>query len=58
MACWRHLTTTKDGDQLEDFENYLDGNEPDIEDFYGFDHVEFALEHGSVGFGASLELGS
>ena len=41
-------------DQLENFENYLDGNEPDIEDFYGFDHVEFALEHGSSVLGHHL----
>ena len=45
-------------DQLENFENYLDGNEPDIEDFYGFDHVEFALEHGSSVLGHHLKLGS
>ena len=41
-------------DQLEDFENYVNGNAPDIEDYYGFDHVEFALEHGSSVLGHHL----
>lgn len=41
-------------DGLEDFEKYLDGVAPDIEDFYGFDHVEFSLEHGSSVLGHHL----
>ena len=41
-------------DELEDFENYLDGRAPDIENFYGFDHVEFSLEHGSSVLGHHL----
>jgi len=32
-------------DALENPENYLDHN-PEIEDFYGFRHVEFAIGHG------------
>ncbi|MBM35698.1 MAG: sulfatase [Acidimicrobiaceae bacterium] len=34
-------------DCLEDFEEYLDGKPSPVEDYYGFDHVEFSLEHGS-----------
>ena len=41
-------------DQLEDFETYANGNVPVIEDYYGFDHVEFALEHGSSVLGHHL----
>ena len=37
---------------LEDFERYLDGTAPDVPDgsdgsFYGFDTVEFAIDHGA-----------
>ena len=41
-------------DELEDFENYVDGTELHIEDFYGFDHVEFSLEHGASVLGHHL----
>lgn len=34
-------------DTLEDTERYLDG-EPEITDFYGFRHVEFAIGHGDA----------
>ena len=34
-------------DTLEDGERYLDGA-PEIPDFYGFEHVEFALGHGDA----------
>ena len=41
-------------DELEDFENYVDGTDLHIEDFYGFDHVEFSLEHGASVLGHHL----
>ncbi|MEM7219499.1 MAG: sulfatase-like hydrolase/transferase [Pseudomonadota bacterium] len=34
-------------DTLEHFERYLDGEAPDFDDFYGFDHVELAIDHGA-----------
>lgn len=33
-------------DQLEEFERYLDDFD-DPEDFYGFDHIELAIDHGA-----------
>ncbi|MDE0348493.1 MAG: sulfatase-like hydrolase/transferase [Gammaproteobacteria bacterium] len=33
-------------DRIEDSERYLDGNPDDPADFYGFDHVEFSIDHG------------
>ncbi|MCP3989134.1 MAG: sulfatase-like hydrolase/transferase [Actinomycetia bacterium] len=33
-------------DQLEDYERYLDAFD-DPEDFYGFDHIELAIDHGA-----------
>ena len=34
-------------DTLEHFERYEGGDPPEIDDFYGFDHVELTLGHGS-----------
>ncbi|MEQ8859049.1 MAG: sulfatase-like hydrolase/transferase [Pseudomonadales bacterium] len=34
-------------DQIEDFERYVNGLPEDPEDFYGFDHVEFSIDHGA-----------
>ncbi len=34
-------------DQLEDFERYLEGNADPVEDFYGFQQAEFAIDHGA-----------
>lgn len=33
--------------EIENFERYLDGNGELISDFYGFDHVELAIDHGA-----------
>jgi arylsulfatase A-like enzyme len=32
---------------VEDAERYMDGNPTDPDDFYGFDHIELAIDHGS-----------
>ena len=34
-------------DQIEDFENYLEGTPDAIDDFYGFDHIELSIDHGA-----------
>ncbi|MCZ6887978.1 MAG: sulfatase-like hydrolase/transferase [Gammaproteobacteria bacterium] len=34
-------------DELEDFERYLDGSATDPDDFYGFEHIELAIDHGA-----------
>ena len=33
-------------DRIEDSERYLDDSPDDPADFYGFDHVEFSIDHG------------
>jgi arylsulfatase A-like enzyme len=40
-------------DTLEEFERYLD-NWEDPEDFYGFDHIELAIDHGARATGHHL----
>ena len=51
IAIEKDLATTNNlpsgWDTLEDFEQYLDTS-PDIDDFYGFKHVEFSLGHGDM----------
>lgn len=34
-------------DQIEDFERYLDDTPEDVDDFYGFDHIELSIDHGA-----------
>ncbi len=34
-------------DELEDFERYLDDRPDDPDDFYGFDRIELAIDHGA-----------
>ena len=34
-------------DEIEDFERYLEGSPQDPADYYGFDHIELSLDHGS-----------
>lgn len=34
-------------DQLEEYERYLGDDVPDPDDFYGFDHIELAIDHGA-----------
>ena len=41
-------------DELEDFETWLDDAQEAPEDFYGFDHVEFAIDHGARASGHHL----
>ena len=33
--------------EIEDFERYMDARPDDPDDFYGFDHIELAIDHGS-----------
>ena len=42
-------------DQIEDFERYVDGRPEDPDDFYGFDHVEFSIDHGARVAGHHLQ---
>ncbi len=42
-------------DQVEDFERYVDGSPEDPHDFYGFDHVEFSIDHGASVAGHHLQ---
>ena len=42
-------------DRLEDFERYVDGQPEDPEDFYGFGHVEFSIDHGARVAGHHLQ---
>ncbi len=42
-------------DEVENFERYLDGPPQDPEDFYGFGHVEFSLDHGARVSGHHLQ---
>jgi arylsulfatase A-like enzyme len=42
-------------DQIEDFERYLDSTPPDPEDFYGFDHIRLAIDHGARVTGHHLQ---
>ena len=41
-------------DQIEDFERYLEGTADDPEDFYGFDHIRLAIDHGARATGHHL----
>ncbi|MEL7158326.1 MAG: sulfatase-like hydrolase/transferase [Actinomycetota bacterium] len=34
-------------DQIEHFERYVDDPPPDPDDFYGFDHIQLAIDHGA-----------
>ena len=34
-------------DKIENFEQYLDGDTPEIDDFYGFEEIELAIDHGA-----------
>lgn len=42
-------------DEIEHFERYLDGRPEDPEDFYGFSHVDFSLDHGARVSGHHLQ---
>ena len=42
-------------DTVEDFERYLDGAPPVPADFYGFNHVELAIDHGARVSGHHLQ---
>ena len=42
-------------DRLEDFERYVDGLPENPEDFYGFGHVEFSIDHGARVAGHHLQ---
>ena len=42
-------------DQVEDFERYVDGVPQDPTDFYGFDHIELSMDHGSSVSGHHLQ---
>jgi arylsulfatase A-like enzyme len=57
------LSPFEDGwDTLEHPERYLDGEPPEITDFYGFDHAEFTVGHGLFyaghNFGWAVERGA
>ena len=42
-------------DQIEDFERYLNGEVEDPDDFYGFDHIRLAIDHGARVSGHHLQ---
>ena len=41
-------------DNIEDFERYLDSLPDNPDDFYGFDHIELAIDHGARATGHHL----
>ena len=40
--------------EIENFERYLDHNSPEIEDFYGFEKLELAIDQGASVSGLQL----
>ena len=38
-------------DELENYDRYKEGDIPDVEDFYGFSHVDLVTDHGDVASG-------
>ncbi len=51
-----YLQDRPDGwDQVEDFERYVDGQPEMPDDFYGFKHVELAIDHGARVTGHHLQ---
>ena len=38
-------------DEFENYDRYKEGDIPEVEDFYGFRHVDFVTDHGDMGSG-------